>query len=153
MSTKTTNRALRRYQTFFVVLGVLCVAAIALNLVVRRVPAHDATIESDFSSIYSAIDSYASQHSQLPAKLSDVTGLNGSIEKRLAEYEYVPSFDYSYQLCATFLGEGNNTVRPYISTPAKGFPDTSRHGKGRECFTYTASQGISPLDNRPSPVQ
>ncbi len=151
MNTKTPN-SLRTYQIFFVALGVVCAAAIATNLIVRRVPAHDATIESDLSSISGAIDSYASTQSRLPAQLSDVSGLSAATQKRLSDYDYTPDIGYSYQLCATFLGSDRTSVKSY-AVP-NGAPDPSRHGRGLACFQYTAQvYGNGPLGQPVSPAQ
>jgi|GEM_PF-2284413 len=144
MNTKTPN-SLRAYQIFFVALGVVCAAAIATNLVIRRVPVHDASAESDISAIYGAIDSYVSTQGRLPTNLADVSGLSSATQKRLGDYDYQPGASYSYQICATFQGAGKNTAKPYINTPAPGYSDPSRHGTGRTCFSYTAQ----PYNNGP----
>jgi hypothetical protein len=138
------KRTIRNYQIFFVALGIFCIAAIATNLIVRRVPTHDATIESDLTAISNAVDYYVSTQSSLPAKLSDVSGLSPATQKRLSDYEYAPNIGYSYQLCATFLGTDLSTAKPYVVP--NGSPDPSRHGAGRTCFQYTAQT----INNLPS---
>ncbi len=144
-----TKRPIQSYQIFFVILGVICIAAIVSNLMLRRVPAHDATVESDLSAISNAIDSYASTQSILPAQLSDVSGLSPATQKRLSDYTYTPNIGDSYQLCATFLGKDISTAKPY--TVASGAPDTSRHGIGRICFQYTVQAINNVPPGRPVP--
>jgi hypothetical protein len=137
-SPSITPRPLRTYQVFFLTLGAFCALAIAVNLVVRRVPVHDATIESDLSSIASAIDSYASTQSvaapTLPANLSQLTEISDTTKRRLSQYEYHPRSISQYELCATFLatGQRRNVGKPYSAS----YADTTNHVKGRECFTY-----------------
>jgi len=148
MNTKITS-SLRPYQIFFAVLGAVCVAAIATNLVVRRVPVHDATAANDLVSISNAIDQYASTQSRLPASLSDVSGLASATQKRLGSYEYTPLTASTYQLCATFLGTGSSTANSY-PVPS-GAPDPSRHGAGRACFHYNALTYTGGPLGRPVP--
>jgi len=141
MNIKMSN-PLRRYQIFFLALGVFCVAAVAVNLVVRRVPVHDATIENDLAAIASAVDAYSANHNSLPDNLTQLTGLSPATKKRLSDYEYIPGRTNQYELCATFLGVGQSTVKSYA--PLGGTDDTSVHGKGRECFTYRANPPYAP---------
>ncbi len=149
MNIKTTNK-LRSYQIFFLALGIFCVAAIATNLAVRRVPVHDATIESDLNSISGAIDSYATAHQALPPSLNQLEGLSSATQKRLTSYEYTASNLGSYQLCATFLAAGKGISQPYGSPARPGSsPDTSRHSKGRQCFNYQISSGGPIIVPRP----
>lgn len=148
MNTKTAN-PLRIYQLFFLALGIFCIGAITINLIVRRAPVHDATIEADFTSIAGAIDSYVAAQSmmppKLPASLSDLSELPSATQKRLGDYDYNPISTSRYQLCATFLtaSEGRNAGKPYYGTE-NDYVDPSRHSKGRECFTYTVTSISRP---------
>lgn len=144
MSTKTPRSLLRRYQLFFVGLGIFCAAAIAVNLVVRQGPVHDATVESDIRSITEAINaSITVQAATLPTSLTEVYGLSGGIKKRLRDYTYTVTGPYQYQICATFTAasEGRSGNRYY---PLGTGDDPAVHGKGRQCFQYTVSSN-SPL--------
>src|SRR5688572_20854410 len=135
MSTKKTNNSIRVYQIFFLALGIFCAGAIAFNLVVRRVPVHDATIESDLTAIASAIESYVAVQSfspaKLPADLSELTELSAATKKRLGEYEYIPVSATQYQLCATFLAAGDSRNAGKSYGIANGYADPTQHGKGR----------------------
>jgi hypothetical protein len=139
MSTNKKTNPLRPYQVFFVALGVFCALAIVSNLVVRRVPVHDATIESDLTSIAGAIESYAANQGALPTELSQLTELSNATKKHMAEYEYVPTGINQYQLCATFLAAGTGRNAGKYGPYGSGYADPSQHGKGRECFAYRAT--------------
>jgi len=132
---------------FFLALGIFCAAAIAVNVVVRRVPVHDANAESDIGAIAGAIDSYAMEQGMLPSDLTQLSGLSAATKKRLPSYDYVPAGLSQYQLCATFLAPGQNQSIPKPYNVANGYADPANHGKGRECFTYQVTQ------NYPMPLK
>lgn len=135
------------YKRFFLVMGILCLAAIVLNLAVRRGPVNDANAVDDLRSIMSSIDGYYSNNLKLPADLGVMkSGLSSATRQRLKNYEYIPGVNSHYQLCATFSTAGGNgiTTMPY---PAN--PDPSQHSKGHQCFDYVVNNfnigGPKPL--------
>lgn len=130
---------LSTYKRFFLIMGLLCLAAVILNLAVRRGPVHDATAVEDLHSISSSIDGYFSKNMRLPATLDDIKpNLGAATRQRLGDYEYVPSGGGNYQLCATFAAAGDfgETTMPY---PGAGNPDPAQHAKGRQCFDFVVN--------------
>ena len=128
------------YRRFFIIMGIICLAAILVNLVLRRGPVEDAQAVEDLRNISGSIQSYYSNRSQLPGDLSDIRSeLSDSTWARVDRYDYVVVGLNTYRLCATFNAASTNDSRyeamPY---PAPGNDDPGRHTKGRQCFQYSA---------------
>ncbi len=130
------------YKRFFLVMGILSLAAIVLNLSVRRGPVQDAQAVEDIRIISSSVESYYSSQTTLPSDLADIkTSLPNATWQRVHAYQYVPLSANHYRLCATFNTDGSSyggptKVMPY---PATQNPDPGQHGKGRQCFDFTAN--------------
>ena len=139
------------YQRFFIVMGIVCLAAIVLNLVVRRGPVRDATAVDDLRSISGSVENYYSNQAALPSDLADVkASLSTATWQRIHNYEYLVIGLNRYRLCATFTAAspGNNGVNtmPY---PMYGNTDPGVHQQGHQCFEFSAgvsaSGGPKPL--------
>lgn len=133
--------SLTGYKRFFIIMGVLSLAAIALNLTVRRGPVQDANAVEDIRSMAGSIDGYYTSQTRLPSDLADIkTSLSAPTWQRIHNYDYTPLSSAKYRICTTFVtaSSSNNgiTVMPY---PASANPDPGTHGKGRQCFEYTAN--------------
>jgi type II secretory pathway pseudopilin PulG len=134
------TKSLNTYKIFFVIMGIVSVGAIATNLLVRQGPVRDANAVDDLRSISGAMDGYMLRQSQLPASLSDLSGLSAATRQRLSNYEYIPGSSTMYKLCTTFESKSTDdtTVKIY---PAPGNADPGMHGAGRQCFSYIANSG------------
>jgi type II secretory pathway pseudopilin PulG len=140
-----TKPSLAPYKRFFIIIGIVCLAAIILNLAVRRGPVKDANAVDDLRSISGAIEMYYSNQSRLPTDLADVkSSLSAATKQRLSAYDYVPVTPVQYRLCASF--ESASSDKQYMTYPIYGNPDPGQHEKGHQCFVYTvnANNGGAP---------
>ena len=133
---------MRRYYVFIVLLFVFATAALLGAFAIRRGPAHDARVVSDFEAIRSALpgptrDSRDRVVPNLPSNLSTLA-LADSTRKRLGDYSYAVTAPAVYSLCATFqtaTNKAGNAMNNYTS-----YVDFSVHPKGRYCFHVDQTQ-------------
>jgi hypothetical protein len=126
---------MKKYYICLLALLIFCAAAVASNTILRRGPLHDNQVSTDLDSINTAISGYATSHSSLPPSLSAVSVTDDpGVSGRLSAYTYQPGNGAQYKLCATFA-----TASPtgQTSNGSPGSPDTTIHGQGYVCFSYT----------------
>jgi hypothetical protein len=100
--------------------------------------------ESDLAAIASAIDIYWDEHERLPPSLEDLWRERGVSLRSIEDpqtgvtYEYEPTGERSYRLCATF-----DAPRRPEDQPRATFRGESRfwdHDAGRKCFDVRARE-------------
>lgn len=131
------NRAPAPGRWLAMVATVVVLATIVTSILVTGTPSErraaklDERRVQDLIRLARAIDQYAASHDGLPANLATLAEKPGSRldvgdpETKIA-YEYAPTGERTYQLCAVFV---TDTAR----TPTRSNADWD-HGAGRQCF-------------------
>lgn len=129
---------------------IVTIVFVAFPLSKQRAAYLDDLIVNDLNSISSKIKAYAQDKRKLPASLSDITladGVQARLEKLHYEYK-AKKGSSAYELCATFRTDAtdkkDDIVTDYLyggmSAREASDPITpSKHGKGYQCFNFTAS--------------
>ncbi len=101
--------------------------------------------EVDLQMISGAVDVFWSQNQELPADLDQLSRERGVRLRSIRDpetaepYEYRPTGEKSYELCASFDREDEGPEDRYRSEPSAGRELFWTHGAGRVCFPVEAA--------------
>ena len=105
---------------------------------------------NDLQSIQYQVVYYWQSKEELPATLDDlrdpISGFTVPMDPATrAPYEYVPTGELSFQLCATFTRETPTGIGLQEAYPYKvGLDENWQHGAGRTCFDRTIDPELYP---------
>ena len=156
---------LTRLQIFVGIVTVAVLAVVITGLYLagspnaERLRRFDDGREQDLEQIAGAIDTVYMQENRLPSSLDELTPQTGQKSYYIrsikdprtgAFYEYRAIDAVSYELCATFDGEGTvkNAGEVYPRSPYPAYPEgvsdifPRTHSVGRTCFILNAEQRI-----------
>lgn len=136
---------MRNYYLFVAFLGIVVIAVIAMGFKImgtpfsQRVMALDTTRLSDFSNIRYRIEDYYRVNKKLPAGFYQLNGiLNTKDPETKQDYKYEVVSEASYNLCATFSTDSEQSLNSSTAIPSLGSPlYENKHKKGYDCITYT----------------
>ncbi|HMS23082.1 MAG TPA: hypothetical protein PKA38_04965 [Candidatus Levybacteria bacterium] len=153
-----------------IVLGLIVLGAIIYGFNSSGSPAavraakFDLERQNDFSDIRYGVNSYFDRYGKLPKTLVEVNQYNSYAFSReqitdpetKKEYEYIPMWDNTYQLCAVFststeVKSDSEKLSAQGKTAYRSNADFS-HPAGRFCFSFKTPTVAPQIEEKPSPV-